>query len=471
MADTTTTSAAASSSASMTPVALSTGPYSGLNTDTIINAIMMIDQLPYNNLVKKAASYSNEISAFGQISSSLAALKTAVAGLTSTNISTLTATSSNQNVMTATASTKASPGSYEIKVNQLAQEEKVISYAYATDTGVTFKTGTLTVGNAGHTTDIAIDRTNNTLTGIRDAINKSATDVSASIINDGTGYRLIISTKNGGAINGLQVTGSSDGPVGEELSDLSYAGSNTSTMTLLQTGSDASFTVDGLTITSHSNTVANVLKGVTLNLQSATSPTRVMLNIGQNSPSSSTGMTAFVKAYNDVLTQLDKVSAKGEPLNTNSTVTMIRNALRTMTTKYFNNATSMLAQYGVNHLKDGTLQIDTAAMDKALSYNRTGFNKLLDAFSYQFNSASAYGMLGSLISNTIANVTGNLKTNISRIQVQEADMQRQLDQKKAAYQKKFARLEATIAQLQTQGSSIRSTSSGSTTGTTTNLTT
>ncbi|WP_420265933.1 flagellar filament capping protein FliD [Candidatus Magnetominusculus dajiuhuensis] len=450
------------------PVALSTGVSTGLNTTAIINASMQVDVQPYNNLATKAASYQSEISAYGQISSSLSTLQKAVAGLTSANISAFNVTSSNQTILTATASAKASPGSYSIKVSQLAQNEEVISQAYASDATVAFATGTLNVGNDGHTTTINIDRSNNTLSGIRDAINRSATDVSASVINDGTGYRLIVSTKNGGAINGLQITGTSTGPTGLNLSDLSYDSYNPAAgpTTLLQTGSDASFTVNGLAITSHTNTLTNVLKGVTINLQSATSPSAVTLNIGQNSASSSTGLKTFVTAYNDVLTQLSQVSSQGQPLYSDMTVKTIQSAIRTMTTTYFNGATSILAQFGINHLKDGTLQIDTAAMDKAVSYNQLGFNKLLDALSYKYSSyasktPSAYGMLNNLISSTIANVTTNMQTNISTIQTQQSSMSEQLNNEYKMYQQKYANLEATISQLKSQSGSLSSTSSSS----------
>ncbi|MBF0457078.1 MAG: flagellar filament capping protein FliD [Nitrospirae bacterium] len=450
------------------PVSLTTGTETGLNTGAIITALMTADEQPYNNLVTQATSYNSQISAYGQLSSSLSALQTAVAGLTSTNISKFNVTSSNQNVLTATASAKASPGNYTIRVNHLAQDEEVISKSYASDTTVTFATGSLTVGNGGHATTVNIDRSNNTLSGIRDAINRSATDVSASVINDGTGYRLLVSTKNGGAINGLQITGTSTGPTGLNLGDLSYDSTNpaASPTTLLQTGSDASFTVNGLPITSHSNTLTNVLKGVTVNLQSATSPSAVTLTIGQNAASSSTGLTAFVTAYNNVLTQLSQSSAQGQPLYANMTVTSIQNTIRSMTTRYFNGATSILAQFGINHLKDGTLQIDTAAMDKAVANNQLGFNKLLDALSYKYNNNSAYGVLGTLINSTISTVTSNLNTNISHIATQESAMSEQLNQKQTSYQQKFSQLEATVAQLKTQSASIGSSSSSSSTSTT-----
>ncbi|MCG6551491.1 MAG: flagellar filament capping protein FliD [Candidatus Magnetominusculus sp. LBB02] len=473
MADTTTTTTAPVNSTaaaamaqwkpSTPPVSLTTGVESGLNTGAIITALMTAEAQPYNDLANKATSYNSQISSFGQVSSSLSALQKAVAGLTSKNLSTFNVTSSNQNVLTATASAKASPGTYSVKVNQLAQDEEIISQSYASDSSVAFATGTLTVGNGGHSTTINIDRTNNTLTGIRDAINRSATDVSASIINDGTGYRLIISTKNGGAINGLVVSGNSTGPTGTDLNDLSYDSTNPGTgpMSLLQTGSDASFTVNGLPITSHSNTLTNVLKGVTINLQSATSPSAVTLNIGQNAASSSTGLTAFVTAYNNTQTLLAQLTAQGQPLSSNMTIASIQNTIRSMTTTYFNGATSIMATFGINHLKDGTLQVDTAAMDKAVSTNLTGFNKMLDAMSNKFQTASAYGILGTILNNTITSVTRNLTTNISQIQSQETGMSEQLNHKQTALQQKYAALESTIAQLKSASGAISGSGSGS----------
>ncbi len=445
----------------MAGITTTVGPFSGLDTGSIIDKLMTVEKQPYDRLETKKTGYNNEISAYGQISSSLSELQKAVAGLSSKNISTLTAKSSNENVLKATASTTASPGQYTVRVNKVAQEQKAISQVFSSDTA-TFKTGTLTVGNGGHTTSITIDYRNNTLTGIRDAINRSATDVSASIINDGSGYKLIVSTKNGGAINGLQITGTSDGPTGEELSSLSFdsAAPTAGQMSLLQTGSDASFTIDGLTITSHSNTVTNVLKGVTLNLQTATSASTIMLSIGQDAVSSSAGMKTFVESYNKAITKLKELSVKGQPLNTEQAVRSVQNALRPMLTTYVSGATSMLAQFGVIHEKDGTLSIDAAKMDKAVGFNQVGFNKLLDAMSDKFTKTSTYSMLTNIIRSTISSRTDTLQSTVKRIENDQANMQRQLDKKQTAYVKQFTKLEQTIAQLQSQSSSIATKNTG-----------
>jgi len=194
-----------------------------------------------------------------------------------------TATSSNQNALTATASSIASSGNYTIGVQQLAQQHTIATQTYtsvneAVGTGVlTFRFGTtdidefdvyqgFTVNPDKASRNIVISSSNNTLAGIRDAINSTNFGVQATIVDDGSGFRLLLTSKDGGAANSIELTAT--GTAGMAAFNFN-AGSQSAQQT--QAAQDALFSVNGLSISRNSNLVAGVIPGVTLNLKETTS--------------------------------------------------------------------------------------------------------------------------------------------------------------------------------------------------------
>ncbi|MBF0463642.1 MAG: flagellar filament capping protein FliD [Nitrospirae bacterium] len=452
-----------SSTSSSGAITTSVGPYSGLNTGQIIDALMSVEQQPYNKLTTQIQKDQAKISSFGQIASNLTSLKTALTNIQSNNLNTYTSSSSDTGSVRVTSDSSVNTGQYSVKVSQLAQSEKMYSQA-ATSTSAVYNSGTITVSNGSHSTTINISTSNKTLSGIRDAINSAATDVSATIINDGSGYRLMLSSVGGTSSAPLSVSVSDAGGNGNSLNAFSFDPANPNPtdgggMTLLQYRQDAKFSVDGLTLTSPTNKVSNVISGLSFDLLNTTSNRAVTISVDANAISSSTNMTNFVNAYNTALATLQQLTAAGQPLQYDGTLSSLMNSVRTAftTSRDQNNS---IALYGIMHNKDGTLTIDTSKMDTATQKNMRAFYNAVNSFSSSFSTT-----ITNFLTNTITSVDSNLNTEVSQFTNKQSSMQEILDQKRAAYVKKFAAMEQTIGQLQSQGSAITGMTSGTSSST------
>ena len=149
--------------------------------------------------------------------------------------------------------------------------------------------------------DITIDSSNNTLSGVRDAINASNASVTASILKNGDNYQLLLVSENSGASNSMSLTVTGDGDSvntdNSGLSQLSYNPSNAH-LTQSRAGGNAAFTFNGLSVVSASNTVTDVIDGVSLTLQSQTT-SDITLNVTNDSAGIIDKIQAFVDGYND----------------------------------------------------------------------------------------------------------------------------------------------------------------------------
>jgi flagellar hook-associated protein 2 len=225
--------------------------------------------------------------------SALSTFQTAVKALASADkFNAQTVTSSDPTVFTATANGKATLGDYAVTVNQLAKAQKLALTGFTNTTDVV-GTGTLTISfgtftpaviapptpssftpNAAKTdVTITIGSSNNTLAGVRDAINASNSSVSATIVNDGTSNRLVITSKDTGEVNSLKISVADDDTTNTDaagLSQLAYdpaatAGSGKN-LAQLQGAQNALLNIDGIDVVKSSNKVTDAIDGVTINL-------------------------------------------------------------------------------------------------------------------------------------------------------------------------------------------------------------
>ena len=171
----------------------SAGLGSGLDINGIITKLMQVESQPLTAMASKEASYQAKLSAFGSMKGALSSLQTAAKTLATTSTFTnMSASSSDGTLFSVSASIAAKAGSYDIGVTTLAKANSVrTNVNYGTNT---FDSGTLriTIGT-GTPQDITLTGTN-TLSGIRDAINGAATGVTATIVNDGTADRLVLTS-------------------------------------------------------------------------------------------------------------------------------------------------------------------------------------------------------------------------------------------------------------------------------------
>ena len=225
-------------------------------------------------------------------------------------------------------------------------------------TSTTVGTGTLTISfgtwNSGSSTftpnaakpstSIVIDATNNTLSGIRDAINAAGAGVTASIVGDGSGQRLVFSGSESGAANGLKISVSDNDGNSTDAGGLSQfafdpAATAGSGRNLTQTVSaqDAKFKLDGLSLTSSTNLVGSAVSGLTLNLRAVTS-SPVTVDIARDDSAAAKAVSGLVDAYNEVVSAVksassfDSESKKGGPLIGDASVLSVMGRLRGLMT-------------------------------------------------------------------------------------------------------------------------------------------
>ena len=383
------------------------GSGSGLDVNSIITQLMAAERQPTTQrLNSHEADLQTKISAFGNLKSALSTFRGALSGLTNTSAFTsVKASGSDSNLFTATATSSAQAGSYSVKVEKLAQAQ---SLATAVNTGIDPKltavgTGTLTLRLGAYdsgsntftpnpdktATTITIDATNNTLTGIRDAINKANTGVTAGIVDN----RLTLNSATGAA-NSLQISVSDNDGVNTDTSGLSFlaydptqaAGAGKNMLETAQ-AQDAQLTINGLLIDdAPSNSISNVIEGVTLDLKSADINKTATLTVAKDSSSVSSAISGFVKAYNDLTSTMKSLTAynaetgaKGDLIG-DSVVRSIAGQVRSLINKTVNGASDTLhtfADIGIGFQVNGQLQLDSAKLKKALDADPEGVIGLL----------------------------------------------------------------------------------------------
>ncbi|MDM8354939.1 flagellar filament capping protein FliD [Pandoraea communis] len=386
----------------------SPGIGSGLDVNALVASLMQPATNKLNLLKSQEASYQSRLSAVGNLKSALSTFQSALSALaTSSSFLQMTTNVGDSTILSATASNGAAAGNYLINVSQLAQAQSLTTGGVKDQTGVigtgtptkvTFTFGTITDPNGNRTLtngqytnagfdvngtqspfSVTIDSSNNSLQGIRDAINAAKGGVTATIVNDGSDQpaRLVLtSTATGQAMSMKIDVDASGDPAIQNL--LNYDPTGTQNLTQAAAGQNANLTVNGLAITSASNSVSNSVQGLTLNLLKIGSTT---VTTTTNSGAVTTAVTNFVSAYNTLqgtLSSLTAYDAAGQganngPLIGDSTVQLIQARMQTILNGRLPgvSATGLtsLAQIGVTFQADGTLAVDSSTLSKAITNN------------------------------------------------------------------------------------------------------
>lgn len=383
---------------------------SGLDVNSIISQLLAVERLPLNALDRKEAVFQAKISAYGNIKGALSSFQTAVRGLSDiARFQTIKATSADTTVYTAAASSSAVPGNYAVEVTQLAQTHSLRSEGFANLTSVvgsgtlTFQYGTLGSNPFSLNPDktaqtVTISPSQNTLSGIRDAVNAANIGVTAIIVNDGsagTPNKLVFTSKDTGESNSLKVTVTDDDTTHTDTSGLSQLAYDPTAVVgsgknLVQTvaAQNALLNVNGINgISKANNTVTDVIQGVTLNLLKQAPGTTVNLTVVKDTASVKSNVEAFVKAYNDISKTLKDLTAynaatkqaallQGDP----SALSMQRQVRSVLTNalQFAGGSYTVLSQIGVSFQTDGSLKLDSAKLQTAIDNN---FNDIAGLFA------------------------------------------------------------------------------------------
>lgn len=360
-----------------------------LDVGAIVDNLIYVEAAPMRQMQSQVTTLESKASAYQNLNTMLSALSDKInhllfgkpeapfnppgtfAGLLSESIfARASVTSSNEEAVSATGSNATTGGSYSISVTSLAQAQSMASSGFA-DASTGTGTGTFTITKAGaDPVVITIDETNATLSGMRAAINNANAGVTATIVNTGapdTPYRLLIRADETGTAGAFTIS--------ENL-----AGGQAPGFVQTEAAADAQFVVNGLSVTKSSNTVSDVIEGVTFTLKSVTT-SPVTLSIEKDADAIVEAFKEFVSAYNNVASFINQqftYDAKKETsgvLAGDSTLRRIQSTLQRQITQSVANPFSTLGvagQVGLEFNRDGTLTLNETELRDALAADFKG---------------------------------------------------------------------------------------------------
>lgn len=419
----------------------SPGIGSNLDVNGIVSKLMTIESQPLTDLNQKEASYQAKLTAYGSLRGALSTFQSSVSALNDpTKFKSLTTSVGDSTILTASAGSSATAGTHSIQVNTLAQAQAMRTNFTAANVTDAVGTGTLTFYSGTYDSvantftpntstgaqTVTIDAAHNSLSGIRDAINGANIGITASIINDGTTNRLVLSANNTGAANSIKIAVSDNDGNNTDMSGLSQlaydptavAGSGKNMVQTLA-AQDATLSVDGISITKSSNTISDAIQGVTLNLLKPNSSTS--MTVSQDTGTITSAVQSFVNAYNTLqktfggLMSYDPTTKQAGLLQGDSVVRMIQSNIQSVLGKSImtlDGSQMNLVNIGVSFQKDGTLALDTTKLQNAISSNPNNVMGLFAATGMPSDSLVQY------LSSTSSTQAGEYGLSISTLATQ-----------------------------------------------------
>lgn len=453
-----------------------TGLGTGLDIDGMVTAIADAEKAPKQAQIDRLTTKTEtSLSAVGTLTSAVETFEASLTALESSSSSFegLGVQSSADGVASATAGAGAVPGSYEVEVISLASSSKVASASLEGGASTTFDSGgtlTIDVGdNASYEVQVAPGAS---LTEIRVAINSqlSATaGISANIITDASGARLVLSSEVTGEGTDLYVKGTGDLAAlninvdedgNHDLTQQSGTGAGSITL-----ASNASYKIDGLELSSSTNTVT-ALSGLSIKLTAEGTTT---LTVAPNTEGLKTSIEAFVSAYNNLITvtnALTRVTTSEDETSTDAGAlvgdALVRSLLGSIRNELVQPSTgsgelSVLAQLGVTTNKDGTLSIDDAKLSSALETHYDEVQAFFvgdDGLIPRLKSVTEpYTAPGGLL----AGRTESLQKTMTQLSEQQQALDRRIDSLTTSLYTKYNNMDILVAQLNASSASLLST--------------
>jgi len=385
----------------------SQGIGSGLDVKSIVSQLVALEKQPLTQLQTSAAIISTKISAFGQVKSLVSTLSSAAGTLGSlTTWNAVTATSSDEAGVSASAAGGTAPNAFAFQVTALAKAQSFASQALPLPVGTPLGSGTLsiTMNGAVAPVDIVVDATDS-VTDIASKINGSGAGVTAAVLNDAAGERLLLRAKTTGLANGFTVALTDDDANNADdlgLSKLVFAATNVA-------AEDAAGLINGsVNVSSSTNTFSNVVSGVTLTAKKVMI-TAADIAVGPNRSAVTGAVDGFVKAYNELnqtlqeLTKYDAGTQTAGLLQGDSTAVGLLNAIRgVLQSTTSGSVFSRLSDIGVTQALGGNLVVDSTKLGAALDngdevkklFTQDNNNTLTNGFALKFKKF-AEGLLAT----------------------------------------------------------------------------
>jgi flagellar hook-associated protein 2 len=418
----------------------SAGIGSGLDVASLVAQLVAAERAPAQRRIASVGSrITVELSALGSFKAALAGVQTRVKALTSGALDALKASSSKPEVLTATATSSAAAGSYEIEVVSLAKAHKLVSGVYAGGEDSVLGAGTVAIDVGGESFTVTLDA-DDTFADLKGFIN-SATDntgVSAALITESGGTRLLLTAKQTGTEQQIAVT------------------TTLATFTEKQAATDAHLRIEGYDHYAQSNTVTGAIDGVTINLLDDDVGQIHTLAVAPDKDAVSKAVSAFVTAYNSAvttaasLTRYDAENGRASALTGNSTVRSAMQALRSVLGATVDTGSfDYLSEIGITTKVDGTLSLDSAKLAEALASDRTsvaalfasegGYATRLDEVLERFVGDDGY----------VEARTESMQSRLEALDQQQAALDLRMERVEARYRAQFTALDALLSQMST----------------------
>ena len=423
------------------------GIVSGLDTTAIIDSLVAVYSIPKESLEQKVEDYEETQEAISGVISRMEDIQAALEAIdTSSEFRAYSASSSDENAVLAEVDGDAIAGAYEVETTQLATSEMEVSEAFASMSDAdTIAYGTYSITYGGTATEITLDSSETSLQDLADAINDTTDGVegvTAYIINNGdaaTPYQLVLVGEDTGADNTIEFAAVSTAGAGVEP-----------TFTETQAALDAEVTVNGLSIASDSNTLDDVIPGMTLTLTEVTSGA-VTVTVAQDTETMEANLQAFVDAYNELASYIDTNSVYNYdegirgPLVGETSVTLLMSSLQSALTAQYESGSEYdaLSKIGLELDSSGTLSLDSEALDDAMAANFDEVEALFTADN-GFTAAMLTGYenglgeeIGAVFDLYLDEDTGSLETRYDSLESRIEDVEDQI----ADYEERIERYE------------------------------
>jgi flagellar hook-associated protein 2 len=438
----------------------SPGLGSGLDINSLVTQLVAAEkQAPQAQITRAQTSTVTTISALGQMKGALSTFNTALDALKTLDAFTgRTAVSSEPEVFSAQADSTAAAGVYDIEVLQVASAHQLKSKEFASGAGQVVGFGTLTFTTGANTFQVAIEPSQNTLAGIRDAINQATGNkdyVRATIINATDGAHLVLSGTATGAANAITVA-QAGGDGG--LASLVYNPGATTNYTIGRPAQDSIVSVAGFTRHSDTSTVTNVIDGITLTLIKADEGEVHTLTVGTDKAAVTARIKTFVDQYNAMektlasLRSYEPTTKKAGPLLGDAMLRGIESDIRSKLTDV-NGGSSVfrtLASIGITTQKDGTLTLDAAKLNTALESN---YDEVAKLFGSENGVAAR---LSNVLTPQLDSGAGieirskSLNQKSVDLQKKQTALEARMLVVESRYRKQFTALDSLLSNLQSQ---------------------
>ncbi|WP_018140046.1 flagellar filament capping protein FliD [Thioalkalivibrio sp. ALJ7] len=433
------------------------GVGSGLDLNQIVGDLLNAERVPKEERFnQREERIEAQISAFGNLRNGIEQLQGSLLSLSGFELN-QTASISDESVATVSADGTADNGAFSLQVNQLAQAQ-----ALATTAG-DFADGDAEVGagqlqlQLGDSSPVTINvEEGDTLRDVRDAINEAGAGVRASIVNDGNGARLVLNASETGADNTISLTATED-PAGSGLSRLD--GSN---LVETRAAQNAEAVIDGVTVTSATNTLDDTIEGVTIELQ-GTSAAPATVSVREDQSALREALQGFVEQYNTLVGQTRELTSYNveddEPsvLTGDSTVRGVRSRLSEALLQPAgvpDSGVQTLAELGIVSNRDGTLNFDTSRFNQAMDNN--DFESISEVVREVGGRMEEVTRTFVAPDGLIGNRTDGLRGDLERIEQQRERLDVRLERMESRLVAQFSRMDTAVAQMQSTGDFLTS---------------